>query len=76
MANNDTKRPAPPANDDLVENARRALAMKLSAPQTVRPENRTAGLGMAPLPNDATTHELSLESEGVKPVMQPHKKGR
>ena len=63
----------PPANDDLVQNARRALAMKQSAPQPERPENRTAGLGMASLPNDATTHELSLESEGVKPVMQPHK---
>ncbi len=73
MANNKMKPPAPPANDDLVENARRALAMKVSAPKPVRPESQTAGLGMKSLPNEATTHELSLESEGVKPVMQPHK---
>ena len=25
------------------------------------------------LPNDETQHERSLQSEGVKPVMQPHK---
>ena len=74
MSSNETKSPAtPPANDDLVQNARRALATKLSAPRPERPESRTAGTGMAPLPNEATTHELSLQSEGVKPVMQPHK---
>ena len=61
------------AGDDLVENARRALALKLSAPKPERPESRTAGTGMASLPNTETTHELSLQSEGVKPVMQPHK---
>ena len=61
------------AGGDLVENARRALALKLSAPKAERPESRTAGTGMASLPNPETSHELSLQSEGVKPVMQPHK---
>jgi hypothetical protein len=78
MTKDQVKPAPPPANDDLVPDelvrkARQALAMKLSAPQPVRPESRSADLGMAPLPNEATTHELSLQSEGVKPVMQPHK---
>jgi hypothetical protein len=73
MATDKIEPAQPPANDDLVQNARRALAMKRSAPQPERPESRTAGEGMASLPNDETQHERSLQSEGVKPVMQPHK---
>ena len=74
MSRNETKSTVPPPeNDDLVQNARKALAMKESAPHAERPKSRTPGTGMTPVPNEATTHELSLQSEGVKPVMQPHK---
>ena len=82
MANDSMKPTSAPANDDemvqddLAHNARRALAMKLGAPKPARPESLTSGLGMKSLPNAATTHELSLESEGVKPVMQPTKEGK
>ncbi len=69
----DKVQPPTPANDDLAHNAQRALAMKKSAPQPARPVSQTPGLGMVPHPNEATQHQLSLDSEGVKPVMQPHK---
>jgi hypothetical protein len=61
---------------DLVENARRALAMKLSAPRPDWPENRTPGKGMKPLPNEDIAPEGALDAEGAKPALERAHKAR
>jgi hypothetical protein len=63
-----TGRPDPEPDDsgDLVEKARRALALKLSAPQPEHPPTRTSRKGMRPLPNEHAEPQGAIGAAGAK----------
>ena len=66
------------ARQELVSNARRALAMKHAAgdPAADRPSSRTADEGMQAVPNDGIAPSGALDAEGHRPVLERSRKVR
>lgn len=66
------------ARQQLMSNARQALAMKQATgdPADDRPTSRTSDEGMQPVPNDSIAPSGALDAEGHRPVLERSRKVR
>jgi hypothetical protein len=64
------------AREELIANARKALAMRQAAGEPERPGSRSADEGMHSIPNSAIAPSGALDAEGHRPVLERSRKVR